>query len=146
MVIEPAPAAVHRSPARGRPAGPDRERSSRCRAGRQFQVTTTTATIGIRGTGFYVESDPEQTYFCTCYGRCGYRRHERPGQQGDGRRQAARPAALYRERRGTPGRSIRNAPFINHTDQELALIETLVGRTPPFVFPKDIYQAPRREY
>jgi hypothetical protein len=27
--------------------------------------------------------------------------------------------------------------FINHTDQELALIETLVGRTSPFVLPKD---------
>ena len=36
--------------------------------------------------------------------------------------------------------------FINHTDQELMLIETLVGRTPPFVFPMDIYNAPRRDY
>jgi len=26
------------------------------------------------------------------------------------------------------------------------LIETLVGRTPPFVFPKDDYKAPRRQY
>ena len=30
-----------------------------------MQVTTVTATIGIRGTGWYAESDPEQTYFCT---------------------------------------------------------------------------------
>src|SRR5688572_29202748 len=32
------------------------------------RVTTTTATIGIRGTGYYLEADPDQTYFCTCYG------------------------------------------------------------------------------
>ena len=44
------------------------------------------------------------------------------------------------------GKKIRNAPFINHTDQELMLIETLVGRTPPFVFPKSDYSGPRRNY
>jgi hypothetical protein len=44
------------------------------------------------------------------------------------------------------GKNIRPAPFINHTDQELMLIEALVGRTPPFVFAGDEYSAPRREY
>ena len=29
---------------------------------------------------------------------------------------------------------------------ELGLIEALVGREPPFVFPKDSYSAPRRQY
>ncbi len=33
-----------------------------------MRVTSATATIGIRGTGFYIEADPEQTYFCNCYG------------------------------------------------------------------------------
>ena len=47
---------------------------------------------------------------------------------------------------GGPGKNIRNAPFINHTDQELTLIEALVGRTPPFLFPNDVYNAPRRDY
>ncbi|MGE5617173.1 MAG: hypothetical protein ACM3X5_09675, partial [Bacillota bacterium] len=32
------------------------------------QLRTKTATVGIRGTGVYLEADPEQTYFCTCYG------------------------------------------------------------------------------
>ena len=32
-------------------------------------MTTKNASIGIRGTGVYrMESDAEQTYFCTCYG------------------------------------------------------------------------------
>jgi hypothetical protein len=44
------------------------------------------------------------------------------------------------------GKSIRAAPFINHTDQELMLIETLVGRQPPFVFPSEDYGGPRKDY
>lgn len=44
------------------------------------------------------------------------------------------------------GQHIVDAPFINHTDQELALIEALVGRTTPFVFPNDAYRTPRRNY
>ena len=46
------------------------------------------------------------------------------------------------------GSSIRAAPFINHTDQELALIETLVGRVlpPSFVFPDSRYGPPGRGY
>ncbi|MBC7944587.1 MAG: hypothetical protein H7X91_04850 [Burkholderiales bacterium] len=44
------------------------------------------------------------------------------------------------------GNNIRRAPFINHTDEELSLIETLVGRTVPFVFSAREYEKPRREY
>jgi len=111
----------------------------------RMQIKTTTGTIGIRGTGFYVESQPDQTYFCTCYGVTDVasvkdpqkveqiiaQRHDRP---------------VYILADGSSGGLIRNAPFINHTDQELALIEALVGREPPFVFPKDTYTAPRRQY
>ena len=32
------------------------------------RIETPTATIGIRGTGIYVEAEPERTYVCTCYG------------------------------------------------------------------------------
>ena len=55
-----------------------------------------------------------------------------------------RPIYILAE--GPSGERIRAAPFINHTDQELMLIEALVGRTPPFVFPGEQYQGPRREY
>lgn len=110
-----------------------------------MRIATPTATIGVRGTGWYTEADPEQTYFCTCYGTTDVtaandaasrttvvsKAHDRP---------------LYVLGKGEAGRSIRDAPFINHTDQELMLIEALVGRTPPFVFPKDDYTGPRRDY
>lgn len=110
-----------------------------------MKLTTPTATIGIRGTGWYAESDPEQTYFCTCYGvtdiAANYdseskatvvaTHHDRP---------------VYILAKEVSGQNIKDAPFINHTDQELALIEALVGRTPPFVFSKDDYSSPRRDY
>jgi hypothetical protein len=110
-----------------------------------MRVNTGTATIGIRGTGFYVESDPELTYFCTCYGTTDVTasadpeskttvvsyHHDRP---------------LYILKDQERGNNIHNAPFVNHTDQELTLIEALVGRTTPFVFPNDAYNSPRRDY
>jgi hypothetical protein len=112
---------------------------------RPVTLTTKTASIGIRGTGVYLEADPEQTYFCTCYGVADVSANEDP----ESRETVAashhdRP--LYILANQQKGRSIRNAPFVNHTDQELALIETLVGRQPPFVFPKSDYTGPRRSY
>ncbi|MCB1892028.1 MAG: FecR domain-containing protein, partial [Rhodocyclaceae bacterium] len=40
--------------------GRDRERN--------LQIVTPTATIGIRGTGCYIEAEEARTYFCLCYG------------------------------------------------------------------------------
>ena len=109
------------------------------------RITTPTATIGIRGTGFYAEADPEQTYFCTCYGVTDIAAVNDPASKETvAAKHHDRP--LYILGKAGAGQSIRAAPFINHTDQELALIETLVGRAPPFVFPKDAYSGPRREY
>ncbi|MEK7863706.1 MAG: hypothetical protein AAB295_10650, partial [Chloroflexota bacterium] len=111
----------------------------------RIRVVTATATIGIRGTGWYAESDPEQTYFCTCYGTADIAASADPqSRETVVAKHHDRP--LYILGRSAPGSGIRSAPFINHTDQELALIEALVGRAPPFVFPKDGYTAPRRGY
>ena len=46
---------------------------------------------------------------------------------------------------GGAGRNIRPAPVINHSDAELELIETLVGRKPPFAIPQEGYP-PRNPY
>lgn len=108
-------------------------------------VKTNTATVGIRGTGFYIESDPEQTYFCTCYGLTQVQATDDPeSKETVAASHHDRP--LYIVKDGGTGRNIRNAPFVNHTDQELALIEAIVGRTTPFVFGKDAYSGPRKTY
>jgi len=108
-------------------------------------LTTSTATVGIRGTGFYVESDPEKSYFCTCYGATQVQATNDPESK-ESVVASHHDRPLYIVKDGGTGRNIRNAPFINHTDQELALIEALVGRTTPFVFSKDAYSGPRKSY
>lgn len=114
-------------------------------SGRAVRMTTKNASIGIRGTGVYMESNPEQTYFCTCYGTADIASASDPtSRETVVSRQHDRP--LYILAGQQAGQNIRAAPFIDHTDQELMLIEALVGRTPPFVFPKDNYMQPRRTY
>ena len=45
---------------------------------------------------------------------------------------------------GASGERIREAPFKNHTDAELTLIESLVGRVPEFSGDYEAYDRPRR--
>ena len=113
-----------------------------------MQIQTATATARIRGTGVYVESDSEQTYFCTCFGLTEVTANDDP----DSRETVTathhnKPLYILAGAKNR-GSSIRAAPFINHTDQELALIETLVGRVlpPSFVFPDSRYGPPGRGY
>ena len=93
------------------------------------EIKASHATIGIRGTGAYIEVDPADVYFCLCYGEALIR--------GAGMEPKAvktthheQPLLLRQDGgilRAEPG------PFRNHTDDELVLLESLVGREPPFV-------------
>jgi len=97
----------------------------------QKKLLVSTATIGIRGTGCYIESSETQTYFCLCYGEAEVipnvapaqrevivtRHHDHPIVIG------SNPAMPH---------SMVPATVINHTDDELTLLENLVGRQPPF--------------
>ncbi len=110
--------------------------------GAPHRMQTLTATIGIRGTGIYLESDPEQTYVCTCYGRTIIESRTDPDvYEHIQAKHHDKPLYVLADKNN---KLIRDAPFINHTDSELALIEELVGRAPPFAFNNDIYRAPRR--
>lgn len=92
------------------------------------RIATPTATIGIRGTGCYVEAAPTETYLCLCYGIAELQaigggqetlfttHHESP--------------RWIRPRSGSG--AIEPAPMRNHRDAELILLESLVGRLPPF--------------
>jgi len=95
------------------------------------RVETPVASIGIRGTGLYVESDPALTYVCTCYGTADIAAIADP-LSGETVVSEHHDAPRYVLSSGAAGTRIRLAPVFNHTDQELALIEALVGRTPPF--------------
>lgn len=88
------------------------------------------ATIGIRGTGVYVESGADKTYVCTCYGEAELTPLADPGARETVRtRHHEQPRYILPK--GAPQMTMK-APVINHTDAELAMLESLVGRTAPF--------------
>ena len=98
--------------------------------GKKKQIRTVTASIGIRGTGVYVELDGARTYVCTCYGEAELTPVDDPGAAETVRtRHHDDPRYIYPK--GMP-RMIEKAPVINHTDAELILLESLVGRKVPF--------------
>lgn len=93
-------------------------------------IKASTATIGIRGTGAYLEvGEDGSVYFCLCYGEAVL--------QGPG--MADKPVKTTHHEQpmliSAGGGSMRAdaAGFRNHTDDELILLESLVGREPPFM-------------
>jgi hypothetical protein len=99
-----------------------------------LRIETPTATIGIRGTGVYLEAGPEKTYFCTCYGDVDVvANSDAASKESVVSRHHDKPLNIFKN--GQPGKCIHDAnPSIkNHTDDELILTEALVGRAPPFV-------------
>jgi hypothetical protein len=94
------------------------------------QIVTGTATIGIRGTGCYIEAEEARTYFCLCYGDAELTPNADP----------AKKEILHTEHHDKPmyignqaGATLMSAAgVINHTDAELTLLENSVGRWPPF--------------
>jgi hypothetical protein len=88
------------------------------------------ATIGIRGTGIYVESGADKTYVCTCYGEAELTPLADPGAR-ESVRTRHHEQPRYILPKGAP-QMMMKAPVINHTDAELAMLESLVGRGVPF--------------
>jgi hypothetical protein len=98
--------------------------------GRGKTLRTSTSTIGIRGTGIYVEVERIRTYACTCYGEAELVPVDDPREAQTVRtKHHDQPRYIYPK--GMP-RMIEAAPVINHTDAELILLESLVGREVPF--------------
>lgn len=108
------------------------------------EIKTSTATIGIRGTGVYTESEPDASYICTCYGHVNLAanndQHSRETIISE-----HHDAPRYILADGHAGKLITPAPFKNHTDEELMLIEAITGRAPPFSSVMG-YSSPRRGY
>jgi hypothetical protein len=111
-----------------------------------IQVQTPTATIGIRGTGFYTASEMEGTYFCTCYGHTRIEATGAAEAEEIVSRHHDAPRMILAQAGAADGKRIVPAPFRNHTDLELMTLESLCGRQVPFGIPSDLYDAPRRDY
>ena len=94
------------------------------------RIETSSATVGIRGTGCYIEAEADKMYFCLCYGSADVTPLADPTQM----------KSLLAVHHDTPmfiGQDtskalLQQALTINHRDYELALLEATVGRVPPF--------------
>lgn len=94
-----------------------------------LKVTTRSATIGIRGTGMYLESvEQSRDYFCLCYGEAVV----------DGKGMPTKTIKTTHHEspvwlnEGSGTMKVEPGPFLNHTDAELIVLESLVGRKPAF--------------
>lgn len=117
---------------------------SRPKTGKSYTLSTTTATIGIRGTGVYAEAAPDASYVCTCYGIVDISASQNPAES-ESITSVHHDAPRYILANPEGGKLITPAPMKNHTDEELMLVEAIVGRTPPFSSVKG-YSTPRRGY
>ena len=106
-------------------------------------ISGPTATVGVRGTGVYMEANSESTYVCTCYGTTDIAAADDPAIS-ETIVSAHHDQPRYVLAKPDKGRRIVPAPFKNHDDLELMLIESLVGRTPPFSLFDEAYGTPRR--
>jgi len=77
------------------------------------------------------EAEPQRTYVCTCYGQAELEPIGDPAsREAVSTRHHEQPRYIMAS--GAP-QMIMRAPVINHTDAELILLESLVGRQPPFI-------------
>lgn len=96
---------------------------------RNLQLVTPTATIGIRGTGCYIEAAEASTYFCLCYGEAEVTPKGDPKQKEVIKTQHHdHPITIA----AAGSKMMAPATVINHTDAELIMLENAVGRWPPF--------------
>ena len=98
--------------------------------GRGTTIRVPNATVGIRGTGCYIEIQEGRTYFCLCYGEAAV--------DGIGMAQTKvirtthHESPVWLDDRGGVMK-VEKAGFVNHNDEELIMLEKLNGREPPFV-------------
>lgn len=98
------------------------------------RIETPSATIGIRGTGIYIEAEPDRSYVCTCYGVADLEPRDRPDLRETVTTRHHEQPRYIRSASAMPVEDMmEQAPVINHTDAELVMLEALLGRRPPFM-------------
>jgi hypothetical protein len=104
------------------------------RGGGKRSIQVGSITAGIRGTGVYMETRGDGTYFCTCWGTVELQSNDDP-----------KDRELVESKKHTPrfignklsGRSrFKPALFETHSDQEMDILQKCVGRRSPILFPE----------
>ncbi|WP_051304490.1 FecR domain-containing protein [Chitinilyticum litopenaei] len=90
-------------------------------------ISTQAVTLGIRGTGCYLEAHGQRSYFCLCYG------HVVLAPTADPRKAIEYSTVYHDQPYWIDGKIIvPTKDVINHTDAELIMLEALQNRRPPF--------------
>ena len=89
-------------------------------------VMTGLVTGAIRGSGIDIEATPARSYFCACYGKVGL--SAAAGAKKDV--MTTYHSAHYIHAKADTAGSIVAASMLNHSNQELAMLEKLAGRKP----------------
>lgn len=102
------------------------------RGGSAARIVAPTVTAGVRGTGCYLETRAEGTYFCTCYGTIDLAAsaNERDRETLTATRHN-NPRMVYSQPK--EGQLFAPAEFSTHTDAEMDMLEKCVGRRAPWV-------------
>ncbi len=103
-------------------------------------ILTSTAVMGIRGTGCYIDDEGSgasaRTYFCLCYGEVTVTPTAAPEeQQSYSTKHHEYPVFIYNMHsmpKMLKPQMMLPTGVIDHTDAELILLESLVGRQVPF--------------
>ncbi|WP_157314226.1 hypothetical protein [Chitinibacter sp. GC72] len=89
-------------------------------------LETQAVTLGIRGTGCYLEAEGAGTYVCLCYGHAILTPKAAPEQMIEYK-------TMHHDKPyWVEGAQVRPGGVRNHTDAELTMLEALLGRKPPF--------------
>ncbi|MEE4300610.1 MAG: hypothetical protein V2J24_14315 [Pseudomonadales bacterium] len=110
---------------------------------RVHRIETPLAVVGIRGTGVYAAVETGRDYICTCYGTVYIGARSDPASS-ETIESVRHDAPRYVLASGASGTRLRAAPFRDHSDAELLMLESLVGREPPYAVREDAYGMPRR--
>jgi hypothetical protein len=101
--------------------------------GRKRQVIAGNVTAGIRGTGVYLETRGDGTYFCTCWGAVELGVIDDPSDFELVQSTRHAPRLVAAQPQG--GTRFRPAAFETHTDQEMDILQKCVGRRSPILVP-----------
>jgi len=107
------------------------------------KVQTPHSTIGIRGTGVYLEAEADRTYLCVCYGTVDIQSKIDPSAKMTTVSEY-HDKPVYLNSANADSKAIADAPMKNHDDMELIMLEALVGREVPFPLGGAYYGAPKR--
>jgi hypothetical protein len=103
------------------------------KTGNRRRIVAANVTAGIRGTGVYLETRGDGTYFCTCWGQVELASADDPKDREIVTSSNHTPRLVaFQPREGT---RFRSAPFETHTDEEMDILQKCVARRSPILVP-----------